>query len=259
MFFYLSKFYWTYFNPFNLILLFFFLTICFFYFKRKFYKTMLIITILLFTIVVIFPTGQILLFQLEKNYYLKKDLPSKIHGILILGGATEPHVTKKHDQVSFNSSVERLTESIKLIKKYPNAKIIFSGGSGNVKNEIDFIHADVAKIFFKEMGLNTNKIIFERNSRNTYENILNSKKIASPKKNETWILITSAFHMNRSLYVAEKINWEFFPYAVDYLTVHPTYSFTTNFFGNTSNFQIASKEWLGILSYYLIGKSSKVF
>ena len=66
------------------------------------------------------------------------------------------------------------------------------------------------------MGLDTNRLIFENSSRNTYENILFSKKIIIPKKNEKWLLITSASHMKRAQLVAEKNNWNFIPYAVDF-------------------------------------------
>ena len=73
-----------------------------------------------------------------------------------------------------DGSSERLVESVFIIKKFDKAKVIFSGGSG-VLNRPDLGHSDVAKFFYKKMGLDTNRLIFENSSRNTYENILFSK------------------------------------------------------------------------------------
>jgi len=111
-----------------------------------------------------------------------------------------------------------LVESITLIKKYKEAKVIFTGCSGSI-NKPKMDHARIAKQFFMQMGLDTDKIIFENKSRNTYENVLYSKNIAKPKKNEKWIVITSAFHMNRAIFIGEKNDWTLIPYAVDF--THP--------------------------------------
>ena len=93
-------------------------------------------------------------------------------------------------------------------------KIIFSGGS--IHQTFNSSHAYVANKFYSEMGIDISQITFEFKSRNTYENILFSKKIANPKTNEKWLLVTPAFHLNRSLGVSEKLEWTFIPYAVDF-------------------------------------------
>ena len=66
--------------------------------------------------------------------------------------------------------------------------------------------------------MDTQRIIFENTSRNTYENILFSKDIVNPTKNENWLLITSAFHMKRAILVGKRHEWNFIPYAVDFKT-----------------------------------------
>ena len=120
---------------------------------------------------------------LEKNYHTEANLPDNLEGILILSGATNPSMSLEHNQISLNGSVERLTESITLMNKYPDAKIIFSGGSGSI-NSNDSTHASIAKLFFKNMIQSSNRIIYENKSRNTYENILFSKDIANPVHDE---------------------------------------------------------------------------
>ena len=195
----------------------------------------------------------------DTNYHNKIYLPENVDGILILSGATNPFLTKEYDQISLNDSVERLTESIQLIKKYPKAKVFFAGGSGYVKHP-DLNHSDVAKKFYESLDVNTKNIFFDKKSRNTYENIVFAKKKFNPNKDEKWILVTSAFHLKRAISIGEKIGWELIPYATDYkLSKKFRWKLSFNFFGNLASFQHSSHEWVGIISYYLMGRSSKIF
>ena len=224
-------------------------------FSRIFY----IISLFFFILVGVFPTGELLLFKLEQHYPAPAMIPDNIDGVLILGGPTNIRLTILHKQVSFNDAGERLTESTKIIKLYNPKKIIFSGGTK--KQTFDSSHSYVAEKFFSEIGVDTSKIIFEFKSRNTYENILFSKKIAKPKKDENWLLITSSFHMNRAINVAEKLNWQFIPYPVDFRTGKSFTSFKPSFrlLGNFNYFDLASHEIVGLISYYILGRSIKVF
>ena len=172
MTFFLSKILWHFFNPFNIIL--FLIILGFlsnFLNNKSFSKIIFFLTFLIFLVTGVLPTGSYLMYLLEKNYHTKINLPDNVEGILILSGATNPFLTKEYNQISLNGSVERLTESIQLIKKYPKAKIFFAGGSGSSKHP-DLNHSAVAKIFFESLDVNTKKVYFENNSRNTYENIL---------------------------------------------------------------------------------------
>jgi len=254
---YLTKFLWSIFNPFNLIVIFFLVGYFINLFNLKFLsKSLYFFALFIFFISGVMPSGSYLNYLLEKNFHSQNDLPERIDGILILSGATNPYLTKEHDQIVINGAAERLTESINLIKKYPNAKIIFSGGF--IYPGLD--HASVAKKFFSNMGIDSNKIYYESKSLNTYENILFSKKIAEPKKNEIWLLVTSAYHLNRSLGISEKIEWTFIPYATDFkkskiFSWQPSLNLLSNF----SEFNQASHEWIGIFAYYFMGRSELIF
>ena len=248
MLFYLSKFLWFFLNPFNFFIYCIFLGYIFHKFKTRFLsKFLYFLATFVFIISAILPTGSYLNFLLEKNYSTNNVDKKKIDGILILAGATNPYLFKIHNQISLNESAERLTESIKLIERFPNAKIIFSGGLG---------HSEVAKLFFKNMNVKS-KIIFENKSRNTYENILFSQKIANPQKNQKWIIITSAFHLKRSLAISKKLNWNLLPYPVDFKNSNKfswKLSKSFNFLYNMSVFERSSHEWVGIISYRFLGR-----
>ena len=112
------------------------------------------------------------------------------------------------------------------------------------------------------MEIDINKVLFESKSNNTYENILFSKKIINPKKNEKWLLITSAFHMSRAMNIAEKLEWEFIPYPVDFRVGRDKIKFVPNFtkiLQNFNTFNLASHEIVGLISYYYLGRTSKIF
>ena len=259
MTFFLSKFLWQLFNPFNLFLIIILIAVLLRFFSfRKISNFLFFILFFLFLITGVLPTGSYLNYLLEKDYHYS-NIPENIDGILILSGATNPLLSKEHDQVNLNSSAERLTESVHLIKKYPNAKIVFSGGSGSLINP-DLSHATVANKFYLNMGLDTSNFIFEKTSRNTYENIIFSKKIVNPQKNEKWIVITSAFHMKRSIGIAEKADWNLIPYPTDFYKLKNfSWNLSFNFLENLYEFKKASHEWLGLISYYFMNRTSKVF
>ena len=260
MSFYLSKILWLILNPFNIFILINFLIIILYVLSfRRLSITIFVINFLFLIIISILPIGNYLIYQIEKEYHSNTEIPENIDGIIILGGATDALMFKEYGQISLNGSAERLVESVDIIRKHQNAKVIFSGGSG-ILNRPDLGHSDVAKFFYKKMGLDTNRLIFENSSRNTYENILFSKKIIIPKKNEKWLLITSASHMKRAQLVAEKNNWNFIPYAVDFKNLKNfKFIFNLNLLSNINSFQQGSHEWLGLISYYLMGRTSKIF
>ena len=252
--FYISKIIWFLLSPINLILVLLSLVFIFNLINfNRLSKFFFFLTLLFFLISGILPIGSYLGYVLEKKYHFSNYYPNQVDGILILGGATDPYLSDKYNQVILNDSGERLIESVLLINKYPDAKIIFSGGSGSLfYPELD--HATVAKKFFENMEINNN-IIYEEQSRNTFENILYSKTIVMPKDSENWLLVTSAFHLNRSLAVASKLDWKLIPYATDFR--HPkkfTWKVSFNFLSNFSEFDHSTHEWIGIIYYYFMGR-----
>ena len=88
-----------------------------------------------------------------------------------------------------------------------------------------------------------------------------SKKIAQPKKDEIWLIITSSFHMRRAMNISEKLEWKFIPYPVDFRTGKELISLKPNFslLENFNSFNLASHEIVGLISYFILGRSSKIF
>ena len=259
MFFYLSKLFWIFFNPINLLVILLLIGIFFQLIKKKIYKKIYQINLILFFLIVFFPTGTYLLWKLENTYPKQEIANIDIDGVLILGAGIDEFMTYEYKQMILNDRIERITESAKIIKKFPNAKIIYSGGNGTFSKP-KLKSDEVANIFYKQLGVNTDRIIFENKSRNTYENILFSKQIAKPQEDEKWLLVTSAFHMKRAILISKKQKWKFIPYPVDFkqskkISLKPS----IHFFSNFTSFQKAFHEWLGLFSYYLMGRTDNFF
>ena len=260
----LSSMLWSTFQPVQaLVYLLLLVLILSFFNKNKFSRIINSITIILFILVILLPNGTYLLWKLENAYTIPKSFPNKIDGILILGGGINPILTYEHSQTILNEKIERIIESVKLIKQFPDAKVIYSEGAP-ITAKINITNIDAVKFFYKQMGVNNKKIIFENKSRNTYENIIFSKKFINENDSNKWILLTSAYHMKRAMSVAAKLELNFIPYPVDY-RLQTAYNWKLvyivkgrTFLTNLNHFQLAIHEYIGLIVYYLTKKSNKI-
>ena len=114
-----------------------------------------------------------MLHSLESKYADHNSELVEIDGILVLSGMENIEMTKEYGQFYLGSSGSRIIESLRLQKKFPNAKLIFSGGSGDhySKNVTSLI-----SVLYNEFSIALIKY-FESQSKNTYENIINSQKL----------------------------------------------------------------------------------
>jgi uncharacterized SAM-binding protein YcdF (DUF218 family) len=169
-----------------------------------------------------------------------------------------PVLTNTWNQVEIYDSIEREFAFIRLANIYPDAKLVYTGGSANLMHQADK-EADVAKIFFHNLYFDTSRIVFEREARNTYENALFSMNKVMPDMKLPWILITSAFHMPRAVGIFCKLGWKVLPYPVDHYTKPNNLSIEFNLSGHIVDIDLAIHEWLGLFVYYITGKTTALF
>ncbi len=211
------------------------------------------IGILFFLIVLIFPVGEWITLPLENLISATPVFPKSVDGIIVLGGSVDPDISYERRQVSLKKSVERLTCLKRLIKTYPEARYVVTGGF-SARNHPEYSEADAAKQFLSEMGFNTDAIIFENQSRNTYENVVYSKKLLNIQPGEKWILVTSAAHMPRSMALFKKADWTVIPYPVDYETTGIFSWFSRiNLYDNFRKLSSGMHEWGALVLYRLKG------
>ncbi len=206
------------------------------------------------------PVGNALIIPLEQRFPAWDAARGAPDGVIVLGGMITPDVSAARNEVALNESAERLTVVAELARRYPNARILFSGGSGALLfsegNEAEF-----AGRLLESFGIARARILLEERSRNTIENAVFSKAIAQPKAGERWLLVTSAFHMPRSIGVFRQAGFAVEAFPVDWRTrgsedvLRP---FATMGDGLRRT-DTAVREWVGLAVYWLSGKSSELF
>ena len=259
MFFELSKIVWLIIQPINLIaLLVIGAALLLWIGKTRAARILVTCLAALFIGAVVLPVDKALLVPLEQRFPAKP-LPARVDGIILLGGAQQPRLTKQFGQPALNGAAETLTTFLALVRRYPRAKLVFSGGSGDLLHQ-ELAETDTVKLFLEQQGFDKDRVLYESKSRNTYENALLSKPLAAPKPGETWLLIASAASMPRAAGVFRKQGWPVVAVPCDYNALpssgwEPNLALRTTFEGLSR----ALYEWIGLVAYYVTGKTSALF
>ena len=180
-------------------------------------------------------------------------------GIIVLGGAINPELSAARNALEIDSSGERLIAMLQLAKRYPNARIVFSGGSGALLGAV--AEAPVAGRLVDEFGLSGERVVLESTSRTTEENALNTRELVTPKSGERWLLVTSAWHMPRSVGLYRKAGFDVEAYPVDFRVFgwrDARKPFRQASYG-IERADVAMHEWVGLLASWLNGRSAELF
>tara|TARA_Y100000741_G_C18209699_1_gene541211 strand:+ start:84 stop:857 length:774 start_codon:yes stop_codon:yes gene_type:complete len=250
IYFYASKILAPFINPINFLFLTLIILFVFFsLFKKKNFYYLFIINLIALSLIAFFPIGKIGLKYLESDYIDQKPLDN-IKNIIVLSGSVDLNSTIFTNKLNVNASSERLISSVKLANKYKSSKIFYLGGDGNlIKKNLSEI--DVAKKFYRDVNFDLNKVIFLDNSRNTIENF--KKLVKFDLIDNQSILITSAFHMKRSIMISKKLDLDLIPYAVDFRSISKISLINTyqnfNIASNFNDFNLFFREILGIIVF----------
>lgn len=205
------------------------------------------------------PAGVWLMEPLENRFPIPEALPAKVAGIIVLGGAVDTRQTGRFGQVALNGRAERVTAFVELGKRYPEAKLVYSGGAGLIIEEAKS-EAEIAKPLLLTLGLPEARLILETKSRDTHENAAFSRDIVKPAPGETWILVTSAAHMPRAVGAFRRIGWTVVPYPVDFRRLgEGDESFGQNLGRGLNLLNVGLREWLSLANYYFAGRTDQFF
>lgn len=206
------------------------------------------------------PLGSLLLRPLEDRFPRQSEIRTPPKGIIVLGGALDERISRARGQVALNDAAERLTEAAALARLFPDAVLVFSGGSGSLLDG-SIKEAEAAHKFWSQLGVPERQMVFENSSRNTYENAVFTQKLVRPRDDENWLLITSAFHMPRSMGIFRALGMNPTAYPVDYRTFGNLDDLRPLADGSLAirNVEIALREWFGLVAYRLDGKTNALF
>lgn len=174
---------------------------------------------------------------------------------IVLTGVTYP-LQEPKDRVHFAKGADRLLHAIQLYHEGKIRNILISGGSGSLLHQEVSESAGLARVALMA-GVRPEHLFVEGESRNTRENA----QFSTLMINNNWpdkrcLLITSAFHMRRSLACFKKAGLETTPFTTDFysspwewnpgLLVVPST-------GSISTWEVLIREWVGMAAYWAAG------
>lgn len=247
MFFVLSKVLWFVFSPLSVLTI----GLCagVFFYARTWAKWLIRFCVACLALIGFLPIGYNLLTWLENKYPAVE--VENVDGIIVLGGGLDLKTSNARQQIQINVNANRIWEFAALSLRYPQAKLVVTGG------EAEFIdqpgsEAEKTREALNILNIKTDRIVIEAKSRNTYENMQFSKELIHPQPGDKWLLITSAYHMPRSMAIFNTNGWKVMPHPAGYIT-NGQYRYlpTLDVLGSFYQFQVAVKEIVGIIAYTL--------
>jgi uncharacterized SAM-binding protein YcdF (DUF218 family) len=170
--------------------------------------------------------------------------------VIVLGGFTS---VDDNGKGYFNSASTRFIETLKLQATGKVSKVLITGGSGLLLKGHDFKEADFTADQMRLLKIPDSIMLIENQSRNTMENALFSKKILADQKIPgPYLLVTSAFHMRRSLYTFKKVGLDVVPYSADYVVDNGGFH-VDDFLPNAvplALWNTYTKEMIGYIAYH---------
>ncbi len=218
-------------------------------------RKLLVASVVLLAICAWSPLGKLLVYQLEARFPPWDASKGAPDGIVVLGGPIDADLSAAHGGAVVSSAGDRIIAAAVLAHRYPNARLMYSGGSANLVST-DAKEADYAAQLFEGFGISKARLLMERQARNTHENAEFSKAMAAPKPGERWLLVTSAFHMPRSVGLFRKAGFNVEPYPVDWRIGRGADLLTLSTVAGDGFMRVdlAVREWMGLIAYWATGK-----
>lgn len=260
MFFFVAKVFWFFIQPLNLALFLFLAGIVALFLGRRSFSLAASCTAFLIVALGTWTSlGALMLNPLEERFQ-RPTLPDRVDGVVLLGGGLEGAINLARGGYELNAGGDRLVETAILARRFPEALIVISGGTGTLilDGEGD---ADTAPRLLTALGVEPERLVLENKSRDTFENAQFTKALVSPKPGETWLLVTSAFHMPRSMALFRKADFAVLPWPVDYRTsgLEGVGFAQDNPADSLRNLTTAIREWIGLVAYWLSGRIETPF
>lgn len=260
MFFVASKLVWSLADPFSVIVLLgvIGLALCLAGANRL-GRALCVATVILLVISCFSPLGSILLRPLEDRFPAPVSL-SEPSGIIVLGGAFDEDMTLARKQPTLTSLAARLTTGVALARRFPGARLIFTGGNAALSPNGSTEAAGVRDLWLS-LGVPQDRMTFEAKSRNTWENAIYTRRLVDPKPDQTFLLVTSAWHMPRAMGTFRRAGFKVIAYPVDYRTYGDARDFLLARLGldQIMMLEYAVHEWIGLFAYHLTGKTDAWF
>ena len=223
-------------------------------------RRLLVASVLLLALCGFSPIGNLLILPLEERFPPWDASHGAPDGIVVLGGALELDLSAALGRPALGHAGERIVATAELARRYPNARIVFSGGNGSLIGDKSAKEADYGLTMLEDLGVAKARLTAERLSRNTVENAEFAKAVAKPKAGERWLLVTSAYHMPRAMGLFRRAGFKVEAYPVDRRASRSeAFKYSAVAIAGLERTDVAMREWIGLTAYWLTGKTDHFF
>jgi uncharacterized SAM-binding protein YcdF (DUF218 family) len=204
------------------------------------------------------PLGDLLIQPLEGRLPRAEIDGAAIAGIVVLGGAEDSRAADTPQLAPLNEAGERYTEAVALARRLPQARIVFTGGSGLLVTTGPQ-EADVAGRLLEALGVPKERLTLESKSRDTYENALFTARLVNPGPGERWLLVTSAWHMPRAIAAFRQAGFKIEPWPVDYRAARGLGGLQSSIPEGLRRIDFVVREYVGLVMYYATGRTRELW
>ncbi|MGV3491951.1 MAG: YdcF family protein [Devosia sp.] len=252
---YVTRIFWLIAQPVSLAVILLIIGFALSWLKRRWPSRLLVGAALLLLILCCFTSFGYLLINPLEDRFVRPAEPERIDGIVVLGGAMESETTATRGVWEFNRSGDRFVETLRLAQQHPEARIVIAAGPGALVPD-QYPEALAAERFFLDFGIAPERLFLDQRSRNTEENAQFARELSGDTGTETWLLVTSAFHMPRSVGLFRRAGFPVIPWPADYLSTGRS-DVTVLIDQPSENLSVATmalREWTALAGYYLTGR-----
>jgi uncharacterized SAM-binding protein YcdF (DUF218 family) len=209
-------------------------------------------------VAILLPLGDWLILTLERRfpaYVACETLPDKpIAGIILLGGAISSQEIDGEIREDLGGSADRIRRAAQLAKEYPKLPVLVSGGQAFPRTGSRSEAVATADLLV-ELGVDLQRMRLETVSRTTAEN---AKFVAEQGAEGSWLLVTSAFHMPRSVGSFRKAGVEVIAVPADWQVDDNRPLLTMNALDRLGRLDLGVHEYAGLIAYWVTGRTSGI-
>ncbi|MEO0500869.1 MAG: YdcF family protein [Pseudomonadota bacterium] len=216
----------------------------------RFGKAFGVVALSIFGVFGFSPFGQILIAGLEDTYTW--DLPeTPPSDIIVLAGGEDLYAAARSGRFEQRGHGERVTEAVLLARRYPTARLYIAGfGDSSGKPASD---TAITKALWRDLGVDAARIVEIEATRDTCENLAGFVPYAHETSGAPALLVTSGFHMPRTMACATKHGVSVHPYPVD-RKVTESLDWTPDVATNLHLVSLALHEYAGLVWYRATGR-----